>query len=292
MLKLACIPAYNEENTIYDVIKKTSEHVDAIIVCDDGSTDNTVSVAESAGALIIKNNQNLGKGAAMKSLFRYAKKLDADIAIFLDGDGQFLPEEIPKLINPILKTNVDIVIGYRFENQKNMPKYREIGNKLLDKITNLASELALRDTQSGFRAYSKNAIDKIQFNSDGFAADSEILIDASNKDLKITEEKVTVLYDTGSKTSTKHPVLHSADVLTPLIELIIIKKPLLYLALPGLILIIFSFIFSGIVIGIFNETRAFSIPTTMIALGSLVIGLMLLPLSAVLYSITKTRKKN
>ena len=75
--------------------------------------------------------------------------------VTIDGDGQFLPEEIPKLIVPILEMKSDIVIGYRFEDNSEMPYYRKVGNKVLDKFSSLAAELPVRDTQSGFRAYSK-----------------------------------------------------------------------------------------------------------------------------------------
>ena len=97
-----------------------------------------------------------------------------------------------------------------------MPRYRKIGNKILDELSNLASELPFRDTQSGYRVYSKKAIQQINFKNNGFAADSEILIDASKKDLEISEQKVTVIYNTGNKTSTKNPISHAGEVATSL----------------------------------------------------------------------------
>ena len=93
-------------------------------------------------------------------------------------------------MTPILKNKSDIVLGYRFENNVEMPSYRKFGNKMLDKFTNMASDMPFRDTQSGFRAYSRKAIEKINFSSNGFGADSEILINASNKQLIISEEKI------------------------------------------------------------------------------------------------------
>ncbi|MGI0010296.1 MAG: glycosyltransferase family 2 protein [Nitrosopumilaceae archaeon] len=291
MLKVACIPAYNEERTIYDVIKRTLNYVDKVIVCDDGSNDKTSQKATDASAIVIRHEKNLGKGAALKSLFKHAKEIDSDIMITLDGDGQFLPEEIERLVKPILDNGSDVVIGQRFEDTKEMPSYRKAGNKILDKFTNLASELPFRDTQSGFRAYSKKAIQLIKFTNDGFGADSEILIDATRKGLKISEVKVTVIYDTGGKTSTKNPILHSAGVMTTLLELIALRHPLTYLGIPGLILIIVGTAFSVYVISSFNETRYFSIPFTLVALGTLVIGAMLLLMSVVLFSIVRASRK-
>ena len=287
MLTIACLPAYNEENKIYDVVKETSKFVDKVIVCDDGSDDQTEQIAKKAGALVVTHALNKGKGAAMRTLFEYSKKLDGDIIITMDSDGQFLPEEIPKLVNCLIENDADIVTGYRFADEKDMPSYRKFGNKVLDKVTNLASEIPVRDTQSGFRAYSKKAINSIKFNADGYGADSEILISASKKGLKILEEPVTVIYNTQGKTSKKDPVSHSASVITTIVELVAIKQPLRYLGIPGFILLIIGIIYSIVVVAIFNDTRYFSVPSTLVALGSLVMGLMLLMMSAVLYSINR-----
>lgn len=286
MLSIACIPAFNVGNQIGKVIKKSQNYVDQVIVCDDGSSDTTFDKAESAGALVLKHEKNLGKGAALKTLFEKAKELGADIVVTIDGDGQFLPEEISKLIAPIETDQFDLVIGNRFLDKKEMPIYRKAGNKILDKFTKLAANLPFEDTQSGFRAYSKNAIEKISFSTNGFGVDSEILIDAAKKDLKITEQYVTVIYNTGDKTSTKNPVSHSMGVIVSIIELIAINHPLKYLGIPGVVLFIIGISYSVLVMAMFNETRYFSIPSTLLALGSLVIGLMLLLMSVVLYSIS------
>ena len=229
MLSVACIPAFNAGNQISDVIQKSLNYVDKVIVCDDGSTDNTFKNAKLSGALVLKHEKNLGKGAALKTLFKKAKELNADIVITIDGDGQFLPEEMMRLIEPIQSNNFDLVIGNRFLDKKEMPTYRKAGNKILDSFTKLAANLPFEDTQSGFRSYSKTAIEKISFSSNGFGVDSEILIDAVNKNLKITEKYVTVIYNTGEKTSTKNPLSHSVGVLASIIELIAINHPLRYL---------------------------------------------------------------
>jgi glycosyltransferase involved in cell wall biosynthesis len=239
-----------------------------------------------SGAIVLKHDKNLGKGAALQTLFQKAKDLQADIIVTIDGDGQFLPEEIPILTEPIKIKQFDVVIGNRFLDTKEMPTYRKAGNKILDKFTKLAANLPFEDTQSGFRAYSKNALEKISFFTNGFGVDSEILIDAVNKDLKITEKNITVIYNTGDKTSTKNPVFHSMGVIASIIELIAINHPLKYLGIPGFILVVIGVIFSIVVLIMFNETRYFSIPSTLLALGSLVLGLMLLLMSVVLYSIS------
>ncbi len=290
MASLACIPAYNVENTISTVVKDVSNYVDIVIVCDDGSIDETSNEAKNAGATVIKHEKNHGKGAALKSLFDYAKKTDFDILVTIDGDGQFLAKDIPKLINPI-NNGCDVVIGSRVNEKSEMPRYRKFGNKVLDKMTSAASELPFNDTQSGFRAYSKKAIEKIKFYSDGFASDSEILVSASEKGLKISEEKINVRYDTGTKTSTRNPVSHSSDVITKLIELIAVKSPLKLLGIPGIILFLLGLFYSGIVISIFNESGYFSVPSTLVALGSVVIGILFILTAIILFTINVTRRQ-
>ena len=288
-MKLACIPAFNEESCIADVIIKAKKHVDNVIVCDDGSSDNTSQIAISEGAKVIRHEKNLGKGAAMKSLFDYAKNNDAELMVMIDGDGQFKANEIPLLIKPLLK-GYDIVIGNRFEKNSEMPNYRAFGNKVLDKMTSMASDLPFEDTQSGFRSYSRRAINSISFQSDGFGSDAEILVNASKSELKITDVPVTVLYETGTKTSTKNPVSHTTEVIISLIELISIKRPLSFLGIPGIVLFGLGIIFSIIVITLFNETRYFSIPYMLLTIGSFTIGLILLMMSVLLFSIKKPKK--
>jgi glycosyltransferase involved in cell wall biosynthesis len=290
MLKIACIPAYNEEKVIGDVIKRSLKFVDKVLVYDDGSIDQTSQEAEKAGAIVFRHENNQGKGIAIKTLFENALKMNADISITIDGDGQFLPEEMDRLINMIESEKVDVVIGNRYGDKKEMPRYRKTGNKIFDKITKLASNLPFQDTQSGYRAYSKKAIESIKITTNGFGVDSEILVDAANKGLKISEVPVTVLYNTGQKTSTKNPISHSSGVLSSLLELIAINHPLKFVGLPGFVLFIIGVIFSVIVLTLFNEERVFSIPSTLVALGSLVLGLMLLLMSVVLYSISRMSK--
>lgn len=291
MLRVICIPVYNEEKMIRNVVQRCQKYADKVIVCDDGSTDSTSEEAKKGGATVIKHKINMGKGAALKTLFKSAKEANADVMITIDGDGQFLPEEVEKIVKPIFENKADVVIGYRFENSEDMPTYRKIGAKFLDKMTNIASDLPFRDTQSGFRAYSKKAVEEIYFVNDGFSADSEILIDASRKNLRIVEEKVTVIYNTGEETSTKNPISHSTGVVASLIEIIALRYPLRYLGIPGLILIGIGMSFGILVLSYFNETRQFSIPSTLIALGGLTLGTVLVLMSIVLFSISRATRR-
>ena len=288
MNTLVCIPAFNEEGAIGKLVRKTLSYVDSVVVCDDGSSDNTAKEAENSGAHIIVHDENRGKGSALKSLFEHARHSSADIIVTIDGDGQFLPEEIKKLTKPIIEKTSDIVVGYRFDNDTEMPSYRKIGNKILDHATNIATSIPIRDTQSGFRAYSKNAIELIEFSNDGFTADSEILIDASKHGLRISEEKITVIYDTGRRTSTKNPILHGSNVLGSLIEMILVKHPLKYLGIPGLIVIFCGVLLSSYTISVFNQTALLPIPFALVSIGLLLLGFLLLMTSGILFAINRS----
>ncbi len=289
-MKLICIPAFNEESRLGEIIVEAKKYADSVIVCDDGSSDNTSKIAISQGAELIRHSKNLGKGAAMKSLFNYAKDHDAELVVMIDGDGQFKANEIPLLIKPIMN-GYDVVIGNRLGKNSKMPNYRTFGNKVLDKITNIAVDLPFEDTQSGFRSYSKKAINSISIQSDGFGSDAEILVNASQKNLKITDVPVSVLYDIGTKTSTKNPVSHTTEVVLSLIELISIRRPLSYLGIPGIIIFGMGIIFSIIVITLFNETRYFSIPYMLLTIGSFTLGLILIMMSVLLFSIKNSNRK-
>ena len=288
MNTLVCIPAFNEEGAIGKLVRKTLSYVDSVVVCDDGSSDNTAKEAENSGAHVIVHDENRGKGSALKSLFKHARHSSADIIITIDGDGQFMPEEIKKLTKPIIEKTSDIVVGYRFDNDTEMPSYRKIGNKILDHATNIATSIPIRDTQSGFRAYSKNAIELIEFSNDGFTADSEILIDASKHGLRISEEKITVIYDTGRRTSTKNPILHGSSVLGSLIEMILVKHPLKYLGIPGLVVIFCGILLSSYTISVFNQTALLPIPFALVSIGLLLLGFLLLMSSGILFAINRS----
>ena len=285
---IVCMPAFNEEGAIGDLIKKTLSYADSVMVCDDGSSDNTANEAKDSGAYVISHNENKGKGSALRSLFKHVKNSSADIIVTIDGDGQFLPEEIKKLTKPIIEKTSDIVVGYRFDDNTEMPSYRRLGNKILDHATNIVTSLPIRDTQSGFRAYSKKAIELIEFSNDGFTADSEILINASKNDLRISEEKITVIYDTGRRTSTKNPILHGSSVLGSLIEMILVKHPLKYLGIPGLTVLICGILFSFYTISIFNETQLLPIPFALVSIGILLLGFLLLLSSGILFAINRS----
>ena len=288
---LVCIPAFNEGKVIDKVIKDCLKFSNEVVVCDDGSMDNTYEVADSAGADVIRHEKNIGKGESLRSLFKFARHSNHDIIVTIDGDGQFIPEEIPKLVKSIKENKSDLVIGYRFDDTTEIPNYRRFGNKMLDKMTNMVEEISVRDTQSGFRAYSRKVIDDIDFKMKGFGADAEILIDAAKKGYRLSEEKITVIYDTGTKTSTKNPISHTGEVISSLVEITAVRSPLKFMGIPGIILMIAGLCFTINVAVTFSEIGYFSVPFTLIGATCLALGLILFLMSILLFSISKRSLK-
>ena len=232
MIKVACIPAYNEERTIGKVVVRALPYVDQVLVCDDGSGDMTAAIAEKLGAKVIRHEQNMGKGEAFRSLFSACRDMGADVMITIDGDDQHDPADIPKLVDPLTKGYADVVIGARFHGEnKGIPSYRKVGNRLLNSVT----MGGVSDTQSGFRAYNKKAIDSLRPSETGMGVDSEILMDASKQGLRVIEVPVSVMYGIG-KTSTHNPIYHTVDVLTSAIKLTSIRHPMTFYGIPGLVI--------------------------------------------------------
>jgi glycosyltransferase involved in cell wall biosynthesis len=232
MIRVACIPVFNEERTIGKVVVGAQKYVDQVLVCDDGSSDMTAAIAEKLGARVIRHESNMGKGEAFRSLFSACRDMGVDVMVTIDGDDQHDPSDIPKLVEPLLGDRADIVIGARFhESNKGIPGYRRAGNKLLNAVT----INGVSDTQSGFRAYGRKAIDVLRPSESGMGVDSEILMDASEHGLRLLEVPISVRYGIG-KTSTHNPVYHTIDVLTSAIKLTSIRHPMTFYGIPGLVI--------------------------------------------------------
>ena len=286
------IPAFNEEENIGAIIIKLKKIVDTVIVCDDGSTDMTNEISKKMGALVIEHKENLGYGSSIKSIFEKAKEMDSDILVTFDGDGQHNIDDVKKIVQPILEMNADIVIGSRFLNKdKNVPKYRKLGIKTITKLTNVALEKKLSDSQSGFRAYNKKAINEINPKDSGMGISTEILIKANSKKLEIVEIPITILYN--GNTSTHHPVSHGASVVFSTMKFVSIEHPLKFYGISGLVFLIIGSFFSAWTFQIYAETQKIITNITLIGIGCMVIGTILLVTSIILFSIVHLmREKN
>jgi len=286
------IPAFNEEKNIAEIIQKLSEIADTVIVCNDGSTDNTGKIAEKMGAIVINHERNMGYGGAIGSLFLKARELDCDMLITLDSDGQHRISDVLPVANPIIKNQADLVIGSRFleGNQENIPKYRKVGIKMITKLANVSLDDTVTDSQSGFRAYSKKILLEIIPSEQGMGVSNEILMKSSKKGFKIAEVPIIVSYD--GKTSTQHPISHGASVTFSTLKFISIEHPLKFYGIPGIIFLIIGLIFTIITIQGFTDTRQILLSTAIIGVGTIIFGTVLLMTSIILYSIVNLIREN
>jgi len=200
-MKVFCvIPAYHEEKNIAKVIQRVLDYVDFLVVIDDGSKDQTYTEAikiKSEKLKVLKHPINLGQGASLQTGNEYAIKQGADIIIHFDADGQFLAEEIKKVINPIIEENADIVFGSRFlEIKSDIPKFKKNIIMPMAKIFNYVFfGIKTSDPQSGFRAMKAEVTQKIKIENNRMAHCTEILAKAHKHKLKIKEVPITVLYE-------------------------------------------------------------------------------------------------
>jgi len=197
-MKVICvIPAFNEEKTIAKVINDVRPFVSEIIVVDDGSKDKTAEIAEGENVKVLRHLINRDQGAALETGNRYSLSKGAEIIVHFDADGQFLAEEIERVIKPIKDGNADIVFGSRFMGiRSNMPFIKEYFIMPLARVINkIFFNIKMTDPQSGFRAMSADAAKKIKIEQDGKAHCSEIIAKAAKEKLRIVEVPIKVIYN-------------------------------------------------------------------------------------------------
>ena len=284
---LAAIPCFNEEIAIGSVVLMARSHADEVLVIDDGCTDNTAQVARDAGATVVSHGARMGKGRGIKSALGYAVEHNYDCLVFIDGDGQHNPNEIPNLIEPILSDVADFVIGFRTFDQ--MPAYRRFGRAVLDIATSNGSSVT--DSQCGFRAMNRRAMESMltTLRRDDFSTESEMLQIAQERDLRIGETPINCKYG-NFDTSTMNPVSHGLEVLGSIFWFTVEKKPLMRMGLPGL-----GAMFIGIFLLLqylqeFNATGLLPIRGCMLASLFLIPGAIALVVGLILALVVRVRE--
>ncbi len=269
MTTLAIIPAYNEEVAIGSVVLRAKAHVDEVLVVDDGSNDRTSAIAEEAGAKVLRHETNRGKGVALQAALDYARSNGFRAAVLLDADGQHDPDDIPRMLEPVLQGTSDLVVGLRYNGNTKMPFYRRVGKRTLDYATSAAGG-ALTDSQNGFRALSAEAMERLVLSEPGFGIESEMIVEAKEKNLRVSEMPVGVRYDVG--VHTKQPFVHGFSVVDRILNIVAVRHPLFVFGGAGLALFAAGIVLGLYTLDIYNKTRAFAIGYALIVVIFLIVG--------------------
>ena len=191
LTEVVIIPAYNEGKTIFEVISKTRDFAQNIIVVDDGSLDNTPSEAARAGAMVLRHKVNLGKGAALKTGCDYAYQQEVKKIVTMDADGQHDPKEIPFFMSAL--DQHEIAFGSR-KAPKSMPAVFKFGNKAITKTLRWLYGVTVEDSQCGYRSFRADAYPKLRWDATDYYVETEMAIRAGGKKLKHTAIPIETIY--------------------------------------------------------------------------------------------------
>jgi glycosyltransferase involved in cell wall biosynthesis len=200
----AIIPAYREERHISDVVRRTRQQLDHVVVIDDGSSDNTARCARDAGAEVIVHSQNRGKGEAIKTGLRHWLDRQFIHVIILDSDGQHLPEEIDRFIAAAAQAGGrSFFLGNRMNNLTGMPFVRRVVNRYMSNRISRICRQKIPDTQCGFRMLDRQLVPELLEGGNRFDYETEMLIIASRKGYRIESVPITTVYS--DEVSKIHP---------------------------------------------------------------------------------------
>jgi glycosyltransferase involved in cell wall biosynthesis len=265
---VAAIPCFNEERFIGSVVISTKKYVDKVVVIDDGSADATREVAAEAGAEVHQHFQNKGYGAAIRSAIEQGRRLGADVLVILDGDGQHDPKDIPRLVRPLINGEADVVVGSRFLGGTSKPPFfRRLGQSVITALTNVGSGQKVSDSQSGFRAYSSEALKKLNLTEDGMSVSSEIQFAIKKSGLRVIEVPINVSYLDKAK---RNPVGHGLSVLSRVLVMFSLRQPLSLFGVPGLALLVSGLVLGTRVLTVYSATKELAVG---MALGTILLCL-------------------
>ncbi len=270
---VAVIPAHNEARFIGSVVLSARNYCDVVIVVDDGSSDHTADLAEAAGAVVVRRPIQGGKGAALNVGFEEALAYLPQATVILDGDAQHDPAEIGVVAAPILGGLADVVVGSRFltDDRRAIPWWRQIGQIVLTVITNQASGVRLTDSQTGYRAFSKEALRSLRFRSAGLSVESEMQFLLKSAQLRIVEVPIHVQYLDGNK---RNPVRHGLTIIDTIVGLIARRRPLLFFSVPGFCFVVIGLLFGYNSFHILQVRHVIPPLSTMLGTILLVVGLL------------------
>lgn len=237
------IPTLNEGKTIRDLVSRFKKMgYEDVLVIDGNSADDTVPEAKAAGAHVVLQ-AGKGKGAAVQQAFAL---IDKDITVMIDGDGTYLPEEVEALIRPIGSSAADHVMGNRFARYEKgaFTRLNLLGNKILNRMFNIGYKAKLDDILTGYRAFNKKAVRRMDLNQSGFGIEVELTVESIKKDLRMVEVPITYRARTEGAPTKLKPLEDGFKIGYTIYKLGKTYNPMLYLSLIGAL-----FIIAGLAVG-------------------------------------------
>lgn len=281
------IPAYDEEKTIRNVIKDTKKVMNKtkfkyeVIVVDDGSTDRTALVAKKAGAYVYSHPYRYGLAETFRTEMNIALKKKGEIIVHIDADGQYRAEEIPRLIEPIIKKEADLILGSRFLGKiEEMPFIKKIGNKAFSRVISGVTDIKITDSQTGFRAFNRKVAEKINIISN-HTYTQEMVIKTIKEKFKIKE--IPIYFDKrkyGKSKLLANPFEYAIKAWINIFRIYRDYAPLKFFGIIGSFLIFVSFILGLYILNVFFILGAAGpfqkLPTILLMLLLFVTGVQIL----------------
>ncbi|MDF9745839.1 glycosyltransferase family 2 protein [Natrinema salsiterrestre] len=297
---LVGIPAYNEAEVIGTVVREAAEHTDGVLVVDDGSDDETARRAREAGAFVVSHGTNRGYGAALKRIFDLADRWQVNSLVLIDGDGQHDPGDIPALLGRLDSEACNVVIGSRFggESRHSVPLLRRIGLGVINTLTNVVlrtfnGQRWLSDTQSGFRAYDRTAVELLANEyslGDGMEISIDSLFHVSKAHMTLEELPTKIDYDVDSA-STHHPVIHGTGLVNNLLRIIETERPITFVGLPGSLSLLVGLSFGYWTVFDYIRTPDFALGLSVTATFFTLLGVFMVFTSIILHALNSQRAR-
>lgn len=282
------IPCYNEELTVGEVVRQFRAELPGadIYVFDNNSADGTVAEALAAGALV-RRERRQGKGFVVQSMFR---EVDADVYVMVDGDGTYPPEEIHKLIAPVVEGDADMVVGSRLHEgaQSDFKVLNRFGNQFFLRALSFTFKTKITDLLSGYRAFSRRFVKGVPLLTGGFETETELTIKALERGFRIVEVPVNLTSRPEGSFSKIRIVGDGLRIVGTMLALFRDYKPLTFFGSAGLLTILLGFVPGAVVVYEFIETGLVPrLPSAVLAVGLVLTGMLLITVGLVLHTIAR-----